>query len=190
MFPALLAKIMQLKGNLVLQNIKKNIALIGMMACSKTTSGKLLSQTCGFDFFDSDEFYVLKYNQSIPQTFALLGESVFRERETCVLSELSNKQNAVISCGGGIVLKQENRDILKQNFFVVELTCDCKEIYNRVKKDGDTRPLLSDLSVEKIENIYNCRKSFYSECASISIDTTHMSVQEIVDKIYTAYNKD
>lgn len=172
-----------------MQKTNKNIALVGMMACSKTTSGKALAQKLSMDFFDSDELYTEMFGESISDTFKTHGEEVFRCRETEVLFFLANKQNAIISCGGGIVLKRENRDILKQNFFVVELTCDCSEIYNRVKKDGDTRPLLSELSTQKIEGIYNARKSLYCECAAIKVDTTTSTIDEIADKIASSYSK-
>lgn len=102
----------------------KNIVLIGMPGCGKTTVGKTLAKLLGRKFIDSDEEIVRKFHKSIPQIFAEDGEDTFRQMEIDVISELSKNTGCVIATGGGCVLKEENYIPLRQNSLIYWLHRD------------------------------------------------------------------
>ena len=91
-----------------------NIVLIGFMGTGKTVVSKLLAEQLGWSLIDTDELIVKKAGKTISQIFAEDGEVVFRQLESDVLADLQNISNQVISTGGGIILKEENRQLLKK----------------------------------------------------------------------------
>ena len=94
------------------------LIIIGPMASGKSVVGKKLSKRMNLDFFDTDESIENKAGASISWIFEIEGEGSFRKRESDIFSELMELDNCVISTGGGIVLKKENRDLLKKQMVV------------------------------------------------------------------------
>jgi len=160
----------------------KNIALVGMPGSSKTTTGKMLAEKLNREFIDTDIVYEEKYGETIAATFAEYGEEVFRKRETEVLKACMQRTMAIIATGGGIVLKQENRNILKEGQ-VIWLQASLDTIFERVKNDT-TRPLLEGLKKERITQLYQERKELYAEAADIVIATDGKITEQIADEIY------
>ena len=117
----------------------KNIVLIGMPACGKSTIGYWLSKKIDYPLFDADKYLEEKENKIISDIFSNEGEEHFRELETKYLAELSEKEGIIISTGGGAVKKKENIDILKRNGIVVFLNREIADIY---KENHENRPLL------------------------------------------------
>ena len=97
----------------------KNIVLIGMPACGKSTIGYWLSKKINYPFVDVDRYLEEKENRIISDIFSNEGEEYFRELETKYLKELSEKEGIIISTGGGAVKNKENIDILKENGIIV-----------------------------------------------------------------------
>ena len=93
---------------------KENIVLVGMPSCGKSTIGRIISKNLGREFIDTDSLIVEKYGE-ISKIFELKGEKYFRNIESQIIAEVSKKNGAVISTGGGAVLRNENIDYLKQN---------------------------------------------------------------------------
>ena len=119
-----------------------NYVLIGYMGAGKTTVGKQLASKCGKQFADTDAMIVEKEKMSINDIFAKYGESHFRTIETNLLKEITDSMSSyVISCGGGLPLKEENRAYLKRLGKVIYLKADESDIIKRLKNDN-TRPLL------------------------------------------------
>ena len=121
----------------------KNIILVGYMGCGKTTVGKNLARICEMAFLDTDELIEEQQGRTISEIFATDGEAVFRDMETQALKEMlkKKKEGFVISTGGGMPVREENRELLKQLGKVFYLKAEPETIYERVK--GDTkRPLL------------------------------------------------
>ena len=117
---------MNLSKAKILQPIQKklgntNIILVGMMGAGKTTVGKTLANSLGKDFIDSDHEIQERTGVKIPVIFEIEGEAGFRKRESEVLTELVKKNNIILATGGGAVLSQENRQLLKQNGIVIYL---------------------------------------------------------------------
>lgn len=160
------------------------IAFIGMMGSGKTTISRLLADKTGLDFFEADEIFVQNEKMAIKDFFKKFGENSFREKETEILKEISKKENFILSCGGGVVLKKENRDILFNNdIFTIYLETSYKTIFERIKEDTK-RPLLQVLNPkEEIKKIIKEREEFYN-LANLKIITDNKTKNEIVEEIF------
>lgn len=160
---------------------KDNIVLVGFMGSGKTTFGKACAKALSMDFLDADEYIVQRAGKTIPQIFAEDGEEAFRRLETQILQEFSvNLHNTVLATGGGMPLRKENAQLLREIGKVGYLTATPKEIYDRVK--GDTnRPLLQcDNPYEKICDMMKTRKPIYEAMADRVIDTNSNDLDAIV----------
>lgn len=165
-----------------------NIILIGMMGTGKSTLGKILAQELKKKFYDLDEMVEREAGTVIPEIFKLEGERGFRKRETEIIKSLSASDDFVLATGGGAVLSEINRCILKDLGWIVWLMADPSELITRMEVQNGKRPLLAvENPLEVIENIYQMRKSLYYNCADSMIDTTGKMVTEIAQSIIKAY---
>ena len=163
------------------------ISLIGMTGVGKTTVGKALAERAGFDFLDLDVIITEKTKKNPSEIFALYGEETFRKIET---EELENiflnryNKNIILSCGGGIVLKELNRDLLKKNSFVVWLLRPVSEII----KNGEVlnRPPING-DVNNYIETFKKRENLYNETCDLKIEYTDIddTVQLIAKTIET-----
>lgn len=125
------------------------IFLIGMPGSGKSTVSRELSGRVNIEFVDLDKYIEQKLNKSIPQIFSESGESYFRDQETAALQEFYDKKDIIVSCGGGIILRPENKQYM--NGFVVFLNPPLDDLKIRLSAAGvDNRPLLATNSVEKL----------------------------------------
>ena len=108
----------------------KNVILIGMMGCGKTTCGRLLSKTLGMPLVDTDELIQQREGCTISEIFRRKGEAYFRALETAVAQELGAGSGRIIATGGGMPLRAENRAALRQNGVVFFLNRSPEEIYD------------------------------------------------------------
>ncbi len=120
----------------------KNLVLIGMMGCGKTTCGKLLSQKLNRPLVDTDEVIVNQEGRSISDIFAADGEGYFRDVETSVAKKLGAKEGLIIATGGGLPLRWENAQALRDNGLVVWLKRDPESTFASESMEG--RPLAQD----------------------------------------------
>lgn len=166
-----------------------NIYLIGPRACGKTTVGRKLADRLQIEFYDSDEVLVQKAGCEIARFVEQNGWGGFRGLEAEVLRELMKKQGAVISCGGGIVVREENRVLLSDNF-TVYIKADVQTLANRLQADPnhDQRPSLTGKSiVDEIREILKEREELYSGCASVVADGAG-SIADVCEQILSSYN--
>ncbi|MBP2240861.1 shikimate kinase [Cytobacillus eiseniae] len=161
----------------------KSIYLTGFMGAGKTTVGKALGEYLEIPIFDLDAEIEKKECCTIQSIFERYGESYFREIESAVLQEMPT-ENTIITTGGGIICRNENRQFLKVKGFVIFLYASEEEIYRRLIEDK-TRPLLSGDKRANIANLYNERLPIYRESADMIIDTTGKSIRMIVQEIHT-----
>lgn len=163
-----------------------NYVLIGYMGAGKTTVGKQLASKCGKQFADTDAMIVEKEKMSINDIFAKYGESHFRAIETNLLKEMMDSMSGyVISCGGGLPLKEENRAYLKRLGKVIYLKADESDIIKRLRNDN-TRPLLKGPKDEvraKVHGMLEIRNPIYKEAADSVIVTSDKKISEIVAEI-------
>ncbi len=166
--------------------MKGNIALIGFMGTGKTAVGKLLAGRLGKEFIELDAFIEKKAGKTIPEIFARDGEIAFRELEIEATRDAAGKENAVIACGGGVVLNQINIDRLRKHSVIVYLTASPAAIMKRTSSDRDERPLLvAEDKASKIEKLLQFRKPFYERAADITVDTSGLEVTGVVEQIIT-----
>lgn len=160
----------------------KNIVLVGFMGAGKTSVGKLLADMARWSYIDTDDLVEEAAGKTISEIFAEDGEPAFRELETRVLQSLIDKRRSVIATGGGIVLKKENRDLIKQIGVSFYLKASPATIYQRIKNETH-RPLLQvDNPQKKIEEILSQRADIY-ERMEVVIDTDGLTVKKIAAAI-------
>jgi len=152
------------------------------MATGKSIVGKELAGKLGRKFADLDELIELKEKRSIPDIFAQNGEPYFRKVEKATLAQAAQEDELIYACGGGIVIDAENIAIMRRTGKIICLTAAPEVILRRV---GDTshRPLLNVPDPRKqIELLLKLRQPFYGQ-ADMTIDTSNLSVEQVVDKI-------
>ena len=158
-----------------------NIILIGFMGCGKTTVGKNTAEALRLDFVDTDEYIERKYEMRISEIFEKFGEEKFRDMETKALREVCQRDNTVISTGGGIIIRDENADIMKNSGKVFFINTPFETIKSRLKGDKK-RPLLAE-GFEKAKALYDSRMDKYQKAADKEICcTASPQVLEIILK--------
>jgi len=166
----------------------KNIVLVGFMGTGKTFVGKEVAQRLKYEHIDIDELIEKSEDMKIADIFKRFGEAYFREREKEVVANLKDRENLVISAGGGIMLFQENVDNLRKNGVLICLTATPEVIYERLKYMTD-RPLLNvDNPKEMINTLLKFREPFYIK-ADFMVDTSTLPVEEVVEKVIEVYTK-
>lgn len=161
----------------------KNIILCGMMGCGKTTCANLLGKKLGRQVVDTDDLVVEKAGMSISDLFAAQGETAMRDLETQVARELSNQQDLIIATGGGLPLREENRNLLRNTGTVVFLRRNPGEIYDTADMSG--RPL-GQQGREAFLNRFTQREPIYQAFSHIIIDdfsSPDATVAEILTKL-------
>ena len=165
-----------------------NIVLIGFMGAGKTTVSEYLSTMFAMDVVEMDQVIAEREGMSISDIFATYGEEYFRNRETQLLKEMQLRKQAVISCGGGAALREENVIEMKKNGRVVLLTASPRTIYDRVK-DSTDRPILNgNNNVEFITELMENRREKYEKAADIVIYTDKKSVLQICEELIAKLN--
>ena len=164
--------------------MKSNIIITGFMGTGKSVVAKELARKLKMEYIDTDQVIEGRQGMSIADIFAGHGENYFREQEDKLVKELSQKENMVIATGGGTLLSSNNAGILNQTREIICLYADSLTIYNRVNKKNN-RPLLKGENIlNEINRLLEERNKVYNNF-TIKIDTTNLSVQEVVDKIIT-----
>ena len=163
--------------------MKTCVYLIGFMGVGKTTVAKELSGRLRLPLVDTDEAIVEREGRSIPEIFEREGEKIFREKETRMLRDLSEGGGKVISCGGGIAMREENRDIMAAHGVTVLLKASPETILERVKGD-DNRPLLAGKkNVTAIAAMMEERRLAYEAAANLQIPVDGRTPAEIAEEI-------
>ena len=170
--------------------LQGNVYLIGLMGAGKTTVGRKLAELLLLDFIDIDQLVEQRTGVSISHIFEIEGESGFRDREVKLLAEASAGRQAVISTGGGIILRPENRRVMRKHGQVVYLRASLKILWQRLK-DCQTRPLLQQPDPKaKLTQLMLERDPLYADEADIIVevgaDSASASAREIYSLITSA----
>ena len=161
----------------------RSIVLIGMMGAGKSSVGRCLQRRTGLARFDTDEIVSSKFGLSISEIFSTHGERRFREVETQVLVELAAGETTIIVTGGGIVLREENADLLKQLGTIVWLEADEETLFERASRRGN-RPLLqTEYPRRTFSEMLRARAPLYAKVADIRVDTSALTHDEVADVI-------
>lgn len=153
--------------------------LLGFMGAGKSTIARGLDP----NYLDMDALIEKRLGMSIANFFAEKGEAAFRHVESEVLADLL-QTDQVVSTGGGVVISQRNRDLLKTNTDNIYLKADFETLYLRIAADKDNqRPLFLNNSKEELVAIFQERQAWYEEVASRVLDVTKLSPEEIIEKL-------
>lgn len=160
-----------------------NIFLIGFMGAGKSTISDYLKNVLAMDVVEMDQCIVERQGMSISDIFETYGEEYFRELETNLLIEMQSRSNVVVSCGGGVPMRERNVVEMKKNGRVVLLTAKPETILERVKDNHD-RPLLeNNKNVSFIADLLEKRRAKYEAAADIVVETDGKSELEICEEL-------
>jgi shikimate kinase len=164
----------------------KAIYLTGFMGTGKTTIGRALGEKLNLHVYDTDEYIVKKTGKEVKEIFNDDGEEVFRDFETEAIQTLSLK-DIVITTGGGLPVRKQNREWMKNHGTIVYLYTDLDVIFERLQQDKQ-RPLALNASKSDLAELYESRKKAYDDC-SFMVDTTAKEIADITEEIIVRLKK-
>jgi len=163
-----------------------NIYLVGMMGAGKTTLGKALAHRMQREFVDTDRILVERTGVPVATIFEIEGEDGFRRRETLALVELAERNGCVVATGGGAILAEENRRVMRASGTVIYLRARIESLWERTRHDS-SRPLLATPDPRgTLASLLEKRDPLYRECAHIIVDTGSQSASTLVARVTAA----
>ncbi len=166
-----------------------SIVLIGMMGAGKSAVGNCLQRRFGFSRFDTDQMVASKFGMPIPEIFSQYGEDKFRDAETETLRTLPMGGSGVVVTGGGVVLRKQNRDLLKRLGAVVWLEADEATLFKRASRTGD-RPLLQHKNTRNaFAQMLQARLPLYAKVADMRVDTSALTDEEVTLAILSKFSR-
>lgn len=160
----------------------KTIFITGFMGAGKTTIGQLLASQLQIPVIDTDVYIEQREGAAISEIFRDKGEAYFREAETAALQQLCTNEQKIVTTGGGIIMKEQNRQFMKKHGVVIFLEVDLAVIFDRLK--GDTsRPLIQNQEQARIQKLYESRLPLYREAAHLVIHTTDQTAEQVADEV-------
>jgi shikimate kinase len=168
------------------------IIVVGYRGAGKSTVGPIVAARLGWAFLDCDEEVERAAGRSVAELFHVEGEAGFRDRESAALAESCERGRVVIATGGGAVLRETNRALIKEAGFVVWLTAPAGVIHDRLSRDPATagrRPALTATGgLDEIVALLAVREPLYRAVADLVLDTTYRSPEELAADILSACN--
>ena len=156
-----------------------------MMGSGKSTVGKTLSEKMHKPFVDLDSEIEKAAGKSISEIFDIDGEEQFRKMETKQLKQYSE---SIVACGGGIVLKDENREFINENGIAILLLATMGELTQRLSNSGNRPLLANDNTEEALTKLWMERQIDYLETANFTIETDGENPEELTEKILLHIN--
>ena len=168
-----------------INNREKNLFLIGFMGCGKSTMARLLAKKTGKKLIEMDETIEAEAGISINEIFAKYGETYFRDLETDLIRRIAKEGNAIVSCGGGAVLREENISVMRENGKIVYLSATPQTIYDHIHEQTN-RPLLNgNMNVEYIGQLMEKRLPIYEKAADVTVCVDEKEKNTILELILT-----
>ncbi|MBN2154269.1 MAG: AAA family ATPase [Candidatus Lokiarchaeota archaeon] len=171
--------------------MKSNICLVGFMGTGKTRAGRIVAERTGKEFVETDAMIEAAAKKPITRIFSEDGEIRFREMEIAAVKQAASMENAVFSLGGGAVLNAINMLYMKQSSVVICLTARPDVLFKRLAdEERDKRPLLAKPNPKaEIERLLAFRAPFYSAATALVVDTSTMTIGEVVDEVVLLYEE-
>ena len=161
----------------------KNLFIIGSMGSGKTSVGKMLAKKNSLSFLDTDHEIIRSCGYSIPDIFEKFGEEHFRNLETEQLKKIDNLENHIISTGGGIILRNENKKLIKDLGIIIFLDINISSQLDRVK-NRKNRPLLNDKNLkDNLLSLKKIRDPIYKKISNYIIDVSGKERDQIINEI-------
>jgi shikimate kinase len=168
--------------------LTRPVFLIGFMGAGKSSVARRLARMYGLSSIDTDAYIVRREQSEIKDIFATKGEDAFRQIEHEVLQDIASLSDSmVVSCGGGIILRDDNREILREGGFTVHLVVDVDEASRRIA-DKTSRPLFNNL--EEARGRLAARMPFYKDAATVDIYTAGKNVGIITREVALILKKE
>jgi shikimate kinase len=163
-----------------------NIFLVGMMGAGKTTVGRALAHRLKREFVDTDRLLVERTGVAVATVFEIEGEDGFRRRESVLLRELCEGAGQVVATGGGIVLAEDNRSVMRESGTVIYLRARLESLWERTRHDA-SRPLLATPNPrEKLAELLTERDPLYREAAHMVVDSGSQSAGTLANRVAAA----
>lgn len=160
-----------------------NLYLVGPMGSGKTTLGKRAAKRLGLEFIDCDHEIERRTGASVTLIFDVEGEEGFRNRETDLLKELSGRSGLLVATGGGAILREQNRRLMRASGFVVWLRTSIAHQVTRLGRDR-SRPLLQTPDRERLlRELAAERNPLYTEAADLVFDSSHRNVKRVAEEL-------
>jgi shikimate kinase len=166
------------------------IFLVGYRGSGKSTVGRILADRLEWTFLDADAVIEERAGKTIRDIFAAEGQAAFRDQESALLTELCHRSETVIATGGGIVLRDDNRALLRKHGFVAWLTADPATLWARIQIDPVTanrRPDLAGGGLTEVANLLATRDPLYRACADVEVPVGRLSPEQAADAILAAW---
>lgn len=172
----------------------KNIVLIGPSGAGKTSIGKYISNILKIEHIDTDDLVKKQFNMSIEKIFYNYGEDCFRMEEANIVKKIADRDNLVISTGGGVVINKDNIRYLRKNGILFLLTGNIDTLTQNLMSSREQRPLIGCNNIygnihDKIKNIFLQRKDLYINSADYFINIDNRTIEEIGEEIIWIYEK-
>jgi shikimate kinase len=165
---------------------KNNIFLVGPLGAGKTTVGRMISESLGMEFWDSDCEIERRTGVDLAWIFDVEGEASFRKREIAAIDDLTQKQGIVLATGGGSVLEEASRRFLVSRGYVIYLRTSIVQQMIRTEHDSSRRPMLLDKGDDKesvLEDMRRIRAPLYEEVADYVFDMEGVAVTTAVKQL-------
>jgi shikimate kinase len=163
------------------------ISLVGYRGTGKSTVGKIVADRLGRRFHDADQVLELRFGKPVRSIFEEFGEPVFRDWEELVLAELSLDAGSVVATGGGVVVRESNRRILKGFGHVVWLSAEPETLAERLRQEAgaiEGRPPLTAMgTLEEIAHVLAVRLPLYREVANAVVETDQRTPLEVAEAV-------
>ena len=163
--------------------MNQNIYFVGLMAVGKSTIGRLLAQSLGREFFDSDQVIEERAGAPVAWIFDVEGEQGFRDREQAVIDELTHREGIVLATGGGAVLRPANRKALAGRGCVVHLDSSVEQLVERTCRDKKRPILQAGDRRQTLERLLELRSPLYSEIADYRFVTENQGPKSLAKTI-------
>ena len=151
--------------------INRHIFIIGMPGSGKSSLGRRVAQNIGIPYIDTDQRIADIVGCSVPEMFEHYGEAAFRNAETNLLIQLTRERPSMVSTGGGMIMREHNRAIMRNHGVIVLIDRPLEEIMSDIKLDR--RPLLAAKGIGAVETMYNDRIDIYKDVADAVLDNSH-----------------
>ncbi len=165
-----------------------NLVLIGYRGAGKSVLSNRLAEKLGWPVHHMDEMLVERFGCAIPEFVEKNGWDAFRDEEQKLTEELTHQENAVIDCGGGVIVRDANIEALRKTGFVVWLQAPVEVIAQRIAGDAN-RPSLTGkgTAADEVRDVLSQREALYQKASHATLDTNACSIEQCVETIYEQF---